>query len=257
MVILPGLGNCTEDYEGLESVLRGSHGFRFVETARVGRADWLRNAAGLLDAAYWQGTLKPRPTVDWYLNRISEAVDRAASAASAEGSLGGGVVLLGHSAGGWLARVWMASSMNHTLTGGLVTLGTPHRPIPEGTGFDQTRGITRHLEEEMPGAFHPEVRYTTVASKYLEGLPLAEGLGRIGEEGVLARMAGGFGYQQVCGDAAAWGDGITPVPSAHLPGAEQLTLEGVYHSPLGQAQADAPWYGDAEVVEQWVEHLME
>ena len=87
--------------------------------------------------------------------------------------------------------------------------------------------------------------------------PLAEGLGRIGEEGVLARMAGGFGYQQVCGDAAAWGDGITPVPSAHLPGAEQLTLEGVYHSPLGQAQADAPWYGDAEVVEQWVEHLME
>jgi hypothetical protein len=26
---------------------------------------------------------------------------------------------------------------------------------------------------------------------------------------------------------------VVPVPSAHLEGAEQLTLEGVYHSPLG------------------------
>jgi hypothetical protein len=38
---------------------------------------------------------------------------------------------------------------------------------------------------------------------------------------------------QVCGDATAWGDGVVPVPSAHLEGAEQITLEGVYHSPLG------------------------
>lgn len=30
-----------------------------------------RNAAGLLDWNYWRGTLKPRPTVDWYLSRIA------------------------------------------------------------------------------------------------------------------------------------------------------------------------------------------
>jgi hypothetical protein len=27
---------------------------------------------------------------------------------------------------------------------------------------------------------------------------------------------------QVCGEAAVWGDGIVPVPAAHLPGATQL-----------------------------------
>ena len=258
VAILPGLGNCAGDYAGLEGVLRGAHGFSCVETASVARTDWLRNAAGLLDPSYWQGTLKPRPTVDWYLSRVDEAVDRAATAAAAEGGGGGGVVLLGHSAGGWLARVWMKAAINHSLVQALVTLGTPNLPIPEGTGFDQTRGILRHLEAEMPGAFHAGegVRYVTIASKYLEGLELRDGLSRLGEEGALARLAGGFGYQQVCGDATAWGDGITPVPSAHLPGAEQVTLEGVYHSPLGQEQANAPWYGDPEVVEQWVQHLI-
>lgn len=33
-----------------------------------------------------------------------------------------------------------------------------------------------------------------------------------------------------------WGDGIVPVPAAHLSGATQLDLDGVYHSPLGAAE---------------------
>ena len=45
--------------------------------ARVIRPDWLRNAAGLTSLSYWQGTLEPRPTVDWYLGRIAEAVAEA------------------------------------------------------------------------------------------------------------------------------------------------------------------------------------
>lgn len=52
-------------------------------------------------------------------------------------------------------------------------------------------------------------------------------------EGSLAEKAVGLGYLQVCGDAAVWGDGIVPLPTAHLPGAEHLDLDGVYHSPLG------------------------
>lgn len=43
----------------------------------------------------------------------------------------------------------------------------------------------------------------------------------------------GQGYRQVCGDAGAWGDGITPVEAALLPGAEHVVLENVYHSPIG------------------------
>ena len=47
-----------------------------------------------------------------------------------------------------------------------------------------------------------------------------------------------------------WGDGITPVEWASLDGAENLVLEGVYHSPLGSG-AERPWYGTAGVLEQW------
>ena len=38
---------------------------------------------------------------------------------------------------------------------------------------------------------------------------------------------------QICGEAEVWGDGIVPVPSAHLPGAVNVDLDGIYHSPLG------------------------
>ena len=54
------------------------------------------------------------------------------------------------------------------------------------------------------------------------------------------------------------------MPSSHLPGAVELTLEGVFHSPLG-ADDDGdgggegsakigkrPWYGCAGVLDQWV-----
>ena len=68
VVILPGLGNCKSDYEELAQRL-GERNFD-VEIANVKRADWLRNAAGLADSAYWKCTLEPRPTVDWYLTKV-------------------------------------------------------------------------------------------------------------------------------------------------------------------------------------------
>lgn len=36
-------------------------------------------------------------------------------------------------------------------------------------------------------------------------------------------------------------------------GAEQITLQGVYHSPLGAgADGSRPWYGSPGVIEQWI-----
>ena len=64
----------------------------------------------------------------------------------------------------------------------------------------------------------------------------------------------GQGYKQVCGSAAAWGDGITPVQTAHLDGAENVTLEGVFHTPVGSSDA-RPWYGTPKVLDQWVDKL--
>jgi hypothetical protein len=52
-----------------------------------------------------------------------------------------------------------------------------------------------------------------------------------------------------------WGDGIVPVSIAHLEGSRELTLEGVYHSPLGAGEG-RPWYGTPGVLEQWVGHAV-
>jgi hypothetical protein len=68
VLILPGLGNSAKDYEALSEALR-TKGLD-PEIVAIARADWLRNAAGLRDPNYWKGTLKPRPTVDWYLYRV-------------------------------------------------------------------------------------------------------------------------------------------------------------------------------------------
>ncbi|KXZ45196.1 hypothetical protein GPECTOR_57g486 [Gonium pectorale] len=61
---------------------------------------------------------------------------------------------------------------------------------------------------------------------------------------------------QVCGETEVWGDFIVPQPSAHLAGATQLDLDGVFHSPLGeQLPFFGPWYGSEQVLGQWL-HLL-
>lgn len=61
-----------------------------------------RNAAGLRYKEYWSGNLAPRPTVDWYLERIATAVEAAKRATD-----GAPITLLAHSAGGWLGRLFL------------------------------------------------------------------------------------------------------------------------------------------------------
>ena len=200
LVVLPGLGNQSSDYDDLCAALaqRG----HVARTASVARIDWARNAAGLTDPAYWAGTLNPRPTVDWYLERIDAAVAEARAAADTER-----VALIAHSAGGWLSRVWLQQRQRASpahppprpcpaaritavrvddgprsairLPAGLddvaaiVTLGSPLRPPPSAPGvIDQTRGILRYVEERCPGPRELAAaggRFVCVAGRYLRG----------------------------------------------------------------------------------------
>jgi len=63
-----GLGNNTADYNELVTSLE-ARGLKAI-VAQVSRLDWLRNAAGLLDANYWKGSLQPRPVLDWWAHLI-------------------------------------------------------------------------------------------------------------------------------------------------------------------------------------------
>jgi pimeloyl-ACP methyl ester carboxylesterase len=155
--------------------------------------------------------------------------------------------LIGHSAGGWISRIylgahpydihgdatesdglWNAKDRIATLT----TLGTPQ--------FSEERWTKKNLNfvnDNYPGAFYPEVDYTCVAGKSLYGKP------RWG----LAYQS----YKITCGNGETWGDGITPINAAHLTGARNLIIEGVKHSP----RSKDPWYGSPEPLTQWIDHL--
>ncbi|EFN57019.1 hypothetical protein CHLNCDRAFT_21429, partial [Chlorella variabilis] len=275
VVILPGLGNNSKDYSGLVDQLqqRGLH----VEVAPVSRLDWARNASGLRYREYWAGTLKPRPTVDWYLGRVEQAAEAAKRATD-----GAPMTLLCHSAGGWLGRLFMLD-FDRTGIDQFVSLGSPQLQPPEGV-IDQTRGILTWVNQAAPGAFHSDVQYVTVAG---ERGPSSSGrwLGRAGDwdgaqgcdlcpyvhfiqgapllgPGTWQQRVVGAGYKQVCGDATAWGDGVVPVPSAHLEGALQITMDGCYHSPLGAEDGralESPrlWYGSHTLIDEWVHVVLQ
>jgi len=140
---------------------------------------------------------------------------------------GAPITLLAHSAGGWLGRLYLLD-FDRAGIDRFVSLGSPHLPPPPGV-VDQTRGILTFISKACPGAFHEEISYVTVAGRFIRGARL------LGPGGWQQKVVGA-GYQQVCGVADVWGDGVVPVPAAHLEGALQITLDGVYHSPLGSEE---------------------
>lgn len=140
--------------------------------------------------------------------------------------------------------MWLLGDGRADATRAFVSVGSPHNPPPPDSSVpDQTRGILTWCATNAPP--QAGIAYTTVASRYVKGAALRD------PGASLAARAAGFGYAAVCGDARAWGDAIVPVESAHLEGAAQVTLDGVFHGPLGASEA-RPWYGSPGVLEQWV-----
>jgi triacylglycerol esterase/lipase EstA (alpha/beta hydrolase family) len=161
------------------------------------------------------------------------------------------VNLIGHSAGGWIARIYLGEKpytihgdvsesegvwQAHAHVSTLVTLGTPH--------LSQERWTKKNLDfvqNNYPGAFYEDVNYVCVAGKAIYG------------QRRLGSWIAYNSYQLTCGEGNCWGDGITPVVAAHLEGATNLTLEGVMHSP----GSPGIWYGSAKVQLEWVSYLLQ
>lgn len=167
------------------------------------------------------------------------------------------VALVGHSAGGWISRIFLGGRgyAGRTYNGtnrvhSLVTLGSPHAPAP-GVAFKALEWLERD-GSSLP----PSVRCLAVGSK-----------------GIVAGEAADFtrNAYRFCGakadDDAADGDGVTPLFSAHaLEGADLLTLEGLTHASeypafgptaeLSQRRSEGqPWYGSPTALEAWLTWL--
>jgi triacylglycerol esterase/lipase EstA (alpha/beta hydrolase family) len=157
--------------------------------------------------------------------------------------------LIGHSAGGWISRIYIGA-VPYTIHGdvtedaglwnakakiaNLITLGTPHI-----SGERWTRKNLNFVNDNYPDATYPDVQYICVAGKSIFG---AKKLGQW-----LAYSS----YEMTCGKGDVWGDGITPIEAAHLQGAKNITIEGVKHSP----RTSGIWYGSPEVIDRWSGYL--
>jgi pimeloyl-ACP methyl ester carboxylesterase len=111
LVILPGFGNAARDYEapfgdadaGLVPVLR-RRGWT-ASALPLRRKDWLRVAAMFARPEYWRSGCDAFAGYGFYLDAVAAEVARVQAATGAER-----VVLVGHSAGGWLARAFIGDA---------------------------------------------------------------------------------------------------------------------------------------------------
>jgi pimeloyl-ACP methyl ester carboxylesterase len=177
--------------------------------------------------------------VGWLLllNKL-DAVIKEAFAASANQKL----TLIGHSQGGLFGRlylshepVWGKRFGGHVYIDRLITLGSPHQ---NQGGVQRGGNMSRWVQQHVPDSiFEPQVRYSSVAGKYVYG----RSAGKLSE-----RFAHKI-YKDIGDDGEVWGDGMVPVSSALLSGSQQIVLDGVsHHAILGQ-----PWYGSEDVIQVW------
>jgi hypothetical protein len=155
------------------------------------------------------------------------------------------LILVGHSAGGLIARLYLCPGAvwGHTYAGAqhvshLVTLGSPHGAARAGPDGWYLAAAANRLAPGTPHA--PAIHYRTVAGRYLQGRP----------DGNYRQRQAYRAYRYLGGDGTAWGDGVVPLDCTRLDGAEHLVLDGVSHSlKLG---LDRGWYaGSPAVVRRW------
>jgi len=254
VVIVPGFLKGASSYRGLANALESSG--CVADVAPVSHLDWYPTLAGRSFSALLQA-------IDYQLQESCDKHGRQAA-------------LVAHSAGGWLCRILLGDEMYNgqqfgrsSLVHTLVTLGTPHSSLeayPFGRVPESRAGERADLPESAKGRslqfanhFYPRgdsfpgTRIVCVAGKSVQGVD--HSVADLVTAGDLRpqRLNEFFAfssYKTSCGRGDVWGDGITPLECAHLPGAENIVLEGVFHNP-----GTPGWYGDA--LPLWAPCLLE
>jgi pimeloyl-ACP methyl ester carboxylesterase len=259
-LILPGFAQSHRDYEATDDIdsegfvqILHQNGIKNVEVANIHRTDWLKIGKCLSKACFWKGSCAPHEVFGFYLEEVYAKIS------SLKQESGKPVVLIGHSAGGWLARAILgdgkwngrdydAKFLRSTdMVCGLISLGTPHRP-PLDPCIDPSRGALTFVDQNYPGAYlkkQGNIFYLSIAGSAVRGSASAP-------RGSIERFAA-KSYKGVNGNpftnGEEDGDGIVPVDAALLPGSYKLTLRNVWH---GAFTRDTMWYGSSPTVEKWL-----
>lgn len=223
IVIMGGYLSSPDDYLAMAHTLAAPPFGRVVYITDFGRAAW----AGLRDPDF-------APALDALAATVELALRETGTDA---------VELIGHSAGGRIARAYLgetpyrgATCNGQRFVARLITLGTAH------TTYEiWVREFAASIEQQYPGAFYSHVSYRSVAGESVRGRRL----------GSLEEIVAYRSYAVSYGDGNQVGDGIVPTRACFLPGADNLVLEGARHTPY---TAPRSWYGAGGVVPLWYDN---
>ena len=173
----------------------------------------------------------------------------------------GRVAIIGHSAGGWISRIFLSDRAyggkaycGAELVHSLVTIGTPHK-VGMGVPFYSVEWINR---EPFP-------------AERVDGLAVG-GRGTRGDSNSVSSGAYSFCTPDGRSGDGLDGDGLTTLDSAiGLDGVETRVLDGVTHYPWTAApfadqlipelaaayREGTPWYGSEAVLDQWLPWLID
>ncbi|HED31269.1 MAG TPA: alpha/beta hydrolase [Prosthecochloris aestuarii] len=196
-------------------------------------------------------TIVPVSLLDWVgfppspersTNRVMAALDRTVQMMQ-DRFPGERITLVAHSGGGTVALIYLLEKEfqgdvyhRRSAVGKLLTLGTPF-VSREYYAKIKTDFIHRHLD---PSFFRHCSVVSVVGSDYRGDL-----------SGSIAERVCYHFYRNVAGKGELSGDGIVPVESCILEGAELVPVSGVEHLPTPHTS----WYGTKEGVAQWVSLL--
>ncbi|KAL9178711.1 hypothetical protein ACHAXT_003842 [Thalassiosira profunda] len=226
VVIAPGFGNDQIDYSNplkqgeeygfISALERRGFDRNLVTAMPLERIEWVRVAGGLFDVPnFYTGTCRPEGLgYGWYVKRLRKTIEEAYAKAGSDEK----VILIGHSAGGWLARAalgdgsWNPEGEAGSESGlngsepraadrvrALITVGAIHKP-PAGDAASTcvTRGALSYLDATYPGAFlaGEGISYVTVGGDAITGKQLPKSTGEYAKGGSQGEYAKG-GSQDV------------------------------------------------------------
>jgi pimeloyl-ACP methyl ester carboxylesterase len=296
VVICPGFGNDQVDYlnplnQGLEygfvsALIRRGFNPDLVKVLPLERYEWVRVAGGLFDPNFYTGNCRPDGFgYGWYVNRLRKTIEEAYELGGRDQK----VLLIGHSAGGWLGRAALGDGSWNLGTDAstdifsqprasdrvraLITVGAIHRP-PAGNAASTcvTRGVLKYLEETYPGAYLASegIAYVSVGGDAIFGSEIPpEGSEKIGSQEVndvykvrgegSASSVAFTAYKAVSGNGDRTGDGVVPLEWTLLEGSRTIVLDGVLHS-INEPGTTLPtdrWYGSEKVLDKWLFDALE
>jgi len=222
------------------------------------------------------------------LRKILDAIEDAVVFAAGGDEDDEKIVIIGHSAGGWIARLFLGGKSieyDGKLYDGyrraknvvaLVTLGTPHNSAeayPFGRVKEKrTRCDDNNDDEETslqetrrlyPNCFLKDdgMKYVTVQGTGFRGRPfkftdfIPSTSTTTDWKTLLEEIKHGISYQTDCLDPSSDGDSVTCESSGHGLGKEavQVSIEGVKH----EKDDIYPWYGSLDVVRTWMRPVLE